>query len=792
MLEPEENAKQGVKEEEEADNTSVSSQPGGAASDSPGGHIDPEMDGEERTDVQQDAEETGSPAENPTDKNSLQETQESQNTENSGGTAVLETVEEAQEEFLVDVEQLEEERENVGSSTATVKVVLEPEGHVVTVAFPIGHNIQELKRHLASELRVPVEVLQLSLDGRVLEEQQSLMELGIRPHSSTRMELSSTEPRSHPLRLVHPPEHDSMPDVLTVQVQTDEGRVQELVVEIERSHQQKAMLGGYRHRLTGAEYHHTGVQTQTRRPDKLVGVFSRDTQTVELKDQTQQSSVSISTQMTRTGCYVSCVNDKLLIPGKYTTADQYHNKRLRAVICLQSYARRWLAQQTVDRLKKERKRRLDWLELQNKRREEEKEEQLRDRRQRWKKPQTRSDINLQYCALEKWRREEEQRINSSLRGAERTAALRLLLEQETRFIAEIERHCISFQNYKHERLIRDLLDKSAAPHQWRADDGRLIEMETQDCIRARELRDLYDNISLSTGSKEQRLHHLMALKHTLMEHDCQLTRDIIELIDREVDLMARAVKAHNLEGLRKRICTLFLQFIKTPAFNPKVAKLKKGSQTALRSKTKSSQPEKVVILCRGCHCYLRSANFTTSACGWLSGWCQHCAGLDNIARSRKDYSFYKNILKKLRDDEQQLNKNAKIPFLLQVEDMWYLVEGVWASRSALSGSRDLYKLVFVRWDRRSDWSPWNCILLCKEETAAHLQLTDIQKAYKKTFICEVERKHTMARRHFSNLPDMVKCMDPQPDVAMGDTSASKSVTMATGQHASDTTTVMPH
>jgi len=70
------------------------------------------------------------------------------------------------------------------------------------------------------------------------------------------------------------------------------------------------------------------------------------------------------------------------------------------VICLQSFARRWLAQQEVDRLRKERSRRLAWLELQERRRKEEKEEQLRDRRQRWMNPQSKEDFNLLYHALE--------------------------------------------------------------------------------------------------------------------------------------------------------------------------------------------------------------------------------------------------------------------------------------------------------------------------------------------------------------------------------------------------------
>lgn len=45
------------------------------------------------------------------------------------------------------------------------------------------------------------------------------MELGVRPHGSTRMEMSSTDPNAHPLRPLRPPEHDNMPDVITVRVQ---------------------------------------------------------------------------------------------------------------------------------------------------------------------------------------------------------------------------------------------------------------------------------------------------------------------------------------------------------------------------------------------------------------------------------------------------------------------------------------------------------------------------------------------------------------------------------------------
>ncbi|XP_071316230.1 IQ motif and ubiquitin-like domain-containing protein isoform X2 [Trachinotus anak] len=790
MAEQREDEEQEVTGEEEDTATSPPSGGSTGAEEEPGSggeevQADKSTPGEAclTPDVLEEVEDAETQADLPDDTEQLEESQTAENAGNLIETDMLRMEEEAETQAGLpdETKQLRETqtKENVGNSTATVKVVLVPEGHVMTVAFAIGLSIQELKCHLASELRLPAEVLQISLDGRVVEEKQSLIELGVRPHGSTRLEMSSTDPTTHPLRPLRPPEHDNMQDVITVRVQTDDGGFQEVVVEIERLRQQKAFMGGYRHRLTGAEYHHAAVQTlPKRRPDRGVVVFSRDTQTVELKSQAQQCPINVSTQMTGIGCYVSCMNDKLVTPGNYITAEEYHNRRLRAVICLQSFARRWLAQQAVDQLRRERDRRLAWLEMQERRRREEKEEQLRDRRQRWLSPQRREDFNLLYHALEKWRGEEEQRINSSLQGAERKAAFCLLLEQETRLIAAIGCHRIAVQNNNYDKTIRCFLDKSAAPHQWRAADGRLVEMDSQHTIRARELRDLYNNVTLPAVSQEQRLNILMILKHTVKEHECQLTWDIMDLIDREVDLMTRGVKAASLEGLRKRICTLLLQYIKTPAFNPEVAKLLKVPQN-------SSQLKNDMFLCHSCHRYLRSANFSPAASTRLSGQCRDCVRLDNIARSRDDFSCYKNILRRLRADEQQLNEDAKIPFLLQVEDVRYLVEVVWASRSAFHASSDLYNLVFARWERKRDWSPWNCILLSKEEISAHLEVQDVHKAYEATFIRRIEHKHMLARRHFSQIPVMAEYLDSQPDATLGNQLVSKSITV-TVKHATDT------
>lgn len=56
-----------------------------------------------------------------------------------------------------------------------------------------------------------------------------------------------------------------------------------------------------------------------------------------------------------------------------------------------------------------------------------------------------------------------------------------------------------------------------------------------------------------------------------------------------------------------------------------------------------------------------------------------------------------------------------------------MVENFWGSQSALSACSDLYELAMVRWDKYQEWSPWNAILLTKEEAVAHLQLTTLEK-----------------------------------------------------------------
>uniref|UniRef100_A0A8C5MXZ3 IQ motif and ubiquitin domain containing n=1 Tax=Leptobrachium leishanense TaxID=445787 RepID=A0A8C5MXZ3_9ANUR len=455
----------------------------------------------------------------------------------------------------------------------------------------------------------------------------------------------------------------------------------------------------------------------------------------------------MSTQMRKIGCYVSNLTDTLIEPKIYLTAEEFHARRLQAAIVLQTYIRRFHAQRVVQQLREEKRLRLEWEETEEQRKKREKEERLRKDYERRMNPKTKEDFELLYHALELWRKEEVERINQHYSGPDRKEALCTLLDQEAQLIASIGRHKIDAGEENLKKAIQQLLSKCAEPKRWTSLGGKTIEMDTRYTIRARELHDIYNSINSTNASRDERLDALLTLKHTVKEHDCKLTQEIVELIDREADLLMRGVQDRNLDGLRKRISTLFLQYIKVPTFNPEVARLLKVPQD-------SSVLRKNIYFCPSCKNYLPSTEFALSATARTVGRCRQCSKLDNEARQREDFAKYSVLLKQLRKAEAEYGDEARIAFLLQQQDLQYLIENIWACHSALSACDDLYELSMVRWDKYYEWSPWNCVLLTKDEAAAHLKLSNAEQAYGIVFIQEIRRRHALARNYFSQIPAM--------------------------------------
>lgn len=635
-------------------------------------------------------------------------------------------------------------------ATATVKFVLMPSGQVVTLACTLGQSLEQLKQHFSTELKMPVNLILLMFDGKSMTDTTTLADLGVGPNGTIQLELQSADPVNTPIKAYRPRQEYHMPDVITVRVPTEDSSYKDVVVEIERATRKKPYLGGYRHKKTTIEYHHASAQTmQKQRAPSGIERYCRDTQTVEQHHRLQQTTNDTSTQMTGIGVFISNREDKLLTPRKYTTADQYHAMVLKQVIIIQKYYRRWLSKRYVENLKEDKRRRLEWEKQEEIRKKKEKADRIKKEFERRMNPKSKEDFDLLYHALEKWRQEELTRINETLTGAERKAALCMLLDQETQLITAIGRHKLEADSENKDKRIHNFLDKAAAPKTWKAHDGKTTEMDTPFTIRAKELRDIYNSINMKYLTQDERLDVLLTLKHTVKEHDCKLTQEIIELIDREADLLMRGVKESNLDGLRKRISTLFLQYIKTPTFNPEAAKLLKVPQDP-------SVLRKNIYFCPSCNSYLPSTEFAISSNSRNVGKCRRCTKMDNDARVRQDYSHYRYLLKALRKAEEAIGDGSKIAFLLQEHDLRYLVDKVWGGQSILSAWDDLFDLTLVRWDKNQEWSPWNCILLTKDEAAAHEKLVNLEEGYGQVFMQKVQQKHVLARNYFSRLPGMAE------------------------------------
>jgi len=200
--------------------------------------------------------------------------------------------------------------------------------------------------------------------------------------------------------------------------------------------------------------------------------------------------------------------------------------------------------------------------------------------QRRMHPHTYEDFEILYNELEAWRLQETTRINEEpdLEEADRLEALQQLLLKEQKLLQTIDRLRMQANDENRDKRIRSTLQLMSAPKRWQMSDGEVAQVHTPFTTRAKELMELYNGLRLPLLTIDERLDVLLHVKWTVKEFDCNLTRDVVELIDREADMLNRGRSETSLSGLRKRLANLFLQFIETPEFNPESARFQKVPQ----------------------------------------------------------------------------------------------------------------------------------------------------------------------------------------------------------------------
>lgn len=283
------------------------------------------------------------------------------------------------------------------------------------------------------------------------------------PNGIVQFKVVSVDQDKYPITYEPKEKYLSSPDFITVRLnQADAGPsgYKMINVEIERLNVKKPFLGGYKNKLTNKEYLNASAQTnRIFKPDNGIEKFSRDTQTVVSKHLNIQTRQDMATQMTKPGVFVSRIDDKLVTPRPYQTAEQREKIRIKSVVIIQKYFRRWQAKKRFVELKLAYDQRIKW----EKEKEAERIRNIEERRQydinRRLNPKTKDDFEILYAALEKWRMEEMAHINATKTGAARKAALAMLVDQEAELIATIERYKIDASTENKEKKIQYLLEK---------------------------------------------------------------------------------------------------------------------------------------------------------------------------------------------------------------------------------------------------------------------------------------------------------------------------------------------
>jgi len=457
-----------------------------------------------------------------------------------------------------------------------VDLIILPEHYGQTKKLDINLSIGQIGQNLEQELSIPNGSLFLmNMTGAmevpgILELNKTLFEYGVGKGSKIGIEL----------RINYYQEQEEeqyvMPDVL--QLEIHDGTEKKIVpVLVERAVQRKPYLGGYRNKQSNTEYHHAWTQTPHPEKGEQTAKFHRETQTVDVRSRSSQCARNVGTQMDKPGLYISTTTDKYVTPRRpYFTRQDLYAVRLAKCLIIQCHMRGMFARRRARQLRKEKAIR-DKIAQENAEREKI-EEDLRHKREIERRihPRTFEDFEVLGAELDAWRLNETHRIqNSNFEPELKQAALRQLLHKETKLLQTIDKLKIQAKAQNKDAKVQKKLESMAQPKVWAQQDLETTTVHTPFTTRARELMDLYNGLRVPLLSVDERLDVLLHVKWTCKEFDCNLTREIVDLVDREADMLNRRRPAVSFKGLRKRLANLFLQFVETPEFNPEALKYQK-------------------------------------------------------------------------------------------------------------------------------------------------------------------------------------------------------------------------
>lgn len=102
--------------------------------------------------------------------------------------------------------------------------------------------------------------------------------------------------------------------------------------------------------------------------------------------------------------------------------------------------------------------------------------------------------------------------------------------QEVRLLQTVDRLKRAAITANRTQRIDRTLHKLGDPKVWPLKNGKSVHVHTPLTTRARELMHLYHGLTMPLAKLQQRLDVLLHVKWTVKEFDCNLTREIVDLV----------------------------------------------------------------------------------------------------------------------------------------------------------------------------------------------------------------------------------------------------------------------
>lgn len=117
----------------------------------------------------------------------------------------------------------------------------------------------------------------------------------------------------------------------------------------------------------------------------------------------------------------------------------------------------------------------------------------------------------------------------------------------------------------------------------------------------------------------------------------------------------------------------------------------------------------------------------------------------------EDINVHQRLVCLLKGDVVKEEKKLTFVDVLQEKDLRYLVDTIWGGKSAISGAQGVGKLTVCRWDRASELTPWNVLLVTEMEKKSHAEFQKGGMQYTDDFLRMIQGRHGLAKAYFSKL-----------------------------------------